>query len=294
MTARGNLAGYGLGLIGVVIFGITLPATRIAVREIDPLTITAGRAVLAGLAALALLVVLRRTPPRRDLGRLFLIGLLLIAGFPGFMALAMRTVPAAHGGIVLALLPLATALAAVLVAGERPSRRFWAVAVLGAVIVLLYALRDAGGSAAIGDLWLLAAIACAALGYALSGHISRRMPGWEVISWTLVIWLPPAALFFLFAGGIPRPGDLSPDVLTAFVYLGLFSQFLGFFAWNAGLALGGVARVGQLQLLQTFVTLGAAAVLVGESLDMTTALVAALVVGVVALGRQTPVAREPD
>lgn len=293
MAPSSTVAGYGLGLVGVVIFGLTLPATRIAVREIDPLAVTAGRALLAGLAALMVLLVLRRPPPWRHLPQFFVIGLLLIAGFPGFTALAMRTVPAAHGGVVLALLPLATAMAAVLVAGERPSPRFWAFAVLGAGIVLAYAARNAGGTPAAGDLWLVAAVASAALGYALSGRLSRHLPGWEVISWTLVVWLPPTVAV-LFAAGMPPLPALSHDVLAAFVYLGLFSQFLGFFAWNAGLALGGVARVGQVQLLQTFITLLAAALLVGETLDATTVAAAAAVVLVVALGRHAPVARNAD
>ena len=287
------LLGFVLGFIGVVIFGITLPMTRLAVAEIDPFAVSAGRATLAGLAALLAVLLTRRKIPIAHMGTIFWIGLLVIVGFPFMSALAMRTVPAAHGGIILALLPPATALAAVIVAREKPSLRFWLFSIAGAALVLLFALRDFDSDIAVGDLWLVAATACAALGYAFSGRLARKMPGWEIISWALVAWLPFSAIA-MWLSDFPPVQILSSNVLVAFLYLGIFSQFLGFFAWNAGLGLGGVAKVGQIQLLQTFVTLFAAAWLLGETVDVTTILFAMAVALVVAMGRNAPVTRKAD
>lgn len=286
-----SLLGFALGLLGVIIFGATLPMTSLAVQEIDPYVVTTGRATLAGLAALFTILLCRCKIPYGHFATLFWIGLLLIVGFPGMTALAMQTVPASHGGIVLALLPLATALAAVLVTGERPSGRFWLFAIAGAGLVLIFVVREADGAIATGDLWLLAATLCAALGYALSGRIARQMPGWQVISWALVLWMPLSALLFLFSDR-PALETISPSATGAFLYLGIFSQFLGFFAWNAGLAIGGVAKVGQMQLLQTFVTLFFSALLLGEMIDGITIVFAIAVAVLVALGRNAPVRRK--
>lgn len=286
-----SLLGFALGLLGVIIFGATLPMTSLAVREIDPYVVTTGRATLAGFAALFTILLCRCQIPYGHFATLFWIGLLLIVGFPGMTALAMQTVPASHGGIVLALLPIATALAAVLVNGERPSGRFWLFAITGAGLVLIFVIREADSAIATGDLWLFAATLCAALGYALSGRIARQIPGWQVISWALVLWMPLSALLFLFSER-PALETISPSATAAFLYLGIFSQFLGFFAWNAGLAIGGVAKVGQVQLLQTFVTLFFSALLLGEIIDGITFVFAIAVAVLVALGRTAPVHRK--
>ncbi len=206
----------------------------------------------------------------------------------------MVSVPAAHGGVVLGVLPLATAVAAVIVNGERPSPAFWLLAVLGAGLVAVFALRDSpgglhGGFAA-GDIWLAAAAASAALGYAISGRLARQMPGWEVISWALLIALPVAApLTFMFwqPGYLAAPGGH----WAALGYLAAFSMFLGFFAWNAGLALGGVARVSQVQLLQTFITLAISAALLGETISGEMFSFALAVSAIVLLGRKVRVGR---
>lgn len=265
--------------------------TSLTVREIDPYVVTTGRATLAGFAALFTILLCRCKIPYGHFATLLWIGLFVIVGFPGMTALAMQTVPASHGGIVLALLPLATALAAVLVTGERPSGRFWLFAIAGAALVLIFVIQEADSTIATGDLWLLAATLCAALGYALSGKIARQMPGWQVISWVLVLWLPLSALLFLFSDR-PALEAISPGATAAFLYLGIFSQFLGFFAWNAGLAIGGVAKVGQVQLLQTFVTLFFSALLLGETIDGITIAFAIAVAVLVALGRNAPVNRK--
>ena len=197
--------GLLLGLVGVTIFGGTVPATRIAVAGLDPFFITAGRAAVAGLMAATILLALRRArPSARQFRLMVLAGLLMVLGFPSLMALGLQTVPAAHAGVVLGIMPLTTAAAASLILGERPSLRFWFFAVLGTVVVVAFALRDGGGRFDIGDLYLLAAGILSSTGYVYSGALSREMPGWEVICWILVIALPfslPVALWL--APGAP-------------------------------------------------------------------------------------------
>ncbi len=291
---RRETLGFLLGFVGVAIFGATLPATRLAIVSFDPWFITFARASAAALLAAIPLIVLRRPFPRRHGFLLGLAALTLVVGFPGFSSLAMKSVPAAHGGVVLGVLPLATAVAAMLVNGERPSARFWLLAVIGAGLVAAFALRDSrggphGGFAA-GDIWLAAAAASAALGYAISGRLARQMPGWEVISWALLIALPVAAPLTVL---LWRPAYLAApgSHWTALGYLAAFSMFLGFFAWNAGLALGGVARVGQVQLLQTFITLAISAAILGEVISGEMLGFALAVSGIVVLGGKARVGR---
>ena len=281
--------GLMLGGVGVLIFGGTLPATRIALGTFSPWFITYGRAAVGTACALLILLLLRRPFPRKHAGALLAAGLLLAVGFPGFSSIAMQTVPAAHGGVVLGLLPLATSVFAALFAGERPSPLFWICGIVGAALVATFAARDSGMSLSAGDLWLFAAILSSGLGYVISGRLSREMPGWEVICWALVMSAPVTIV-----GAI---GTWSPDFahapgveLAAFAYLALCSMFLGFFAWNVGLAMGGIARVSQVQLLQPFVTIAISAALIGEHVSLETLAFAVLVVGIVAAGRKTRVA----
>jgi drug/metabolite transporter (DMT)-like permease len=279
-------AGLALGALGVALFGGTLPATRVAVTALHPAFVTAGRAAVAGALAAAVLLTLRRPFPERDrLAPLLAGAVLLVGGFPLLASVALRTAEASHGGVVLAILPLATAAAAALVAGERPSRRFWALAALGTALVLGFVAVESRGAWTAADALFVAAAACAATGYAVSGRLSRAMPGWEVISWQLVLALPVTAATAL-AFRPPRPEAVPAAAWAGFGYVSLFSMFLGFFAWNAGLALGGVARVGQVQLLQVFVTLAASALVLGERVPPTTVLFAAAVAAVVAAGRR--------
>jgi drug/metabolite transporter (DMT)-like permease len=282
--------GLLLGLLGVVIFGATLPMTRISVLPslgagLDPWFVTAGRAAVAGIVALVVLAVLRRRlPPRETWWPLVGASVLLVGGFPAFTGFAMMSVPAAHGSIVLGALPLATAAFGVIVTGDRPRPLFWLFAILGAVIVMAFALRDGGGRVELGDVLLIFAILSAALGYVLSARAARAMSGWEVISWALVIALPiTLPLAWMSAPHVPM--QVAPVTWMAFLYLALMSQYIGFFAWNAGLALGGVARVSQVQLLQTFFTLGWAGLIAGERVDGITWLAALIVMGVVLAGR---------
>ncbi|HSP25541.1 MAG TPA: DMT family transporter [Saliniramus sp.] len=282
--SRQETIGLFLGFVGVVIFGGTLPFTRIAVAALDPWFVTAGRAALAGVLAAALLLVLRRRIPRGPaMTRLVVVSICLVAGFPIGTGLAMVTVEASRGGVILGVLPLATAVVGVIVSGERPPLKFWIAAVLGAAIVVAFTLRDGVGGVSVGDAFLVLAIVSASTGYAISGKLAQQMPGWEVISWALVVALPVTLPFTLLLW--PADAAAVPSASWwAFIYVALMSQYLAFFAWNAGLALGGVARVSQVQLLQVFVTLGIAAVLNREQVDLVTWAVAALVVVIVLVG----------
>lgn len=292
MTPPRQTFGLGLGFLGMLLFAGTLPAMKLAIPPLDPWFLTIGRAALAGLFALAILMVLRRPlPPRETWWPLTVASLCLVIGFPAFSALAMATVPAAHGGVVFGILPLATATAAATFAGERPSLGFWIAGLVGAALVVGFVLYhgQAGGLAA-GDLLLFGAVASAAIGYTFSGRLSRTMPGWETICWALVLLLP----FSFAATWLTLPPDLGAIPARAwggFLYNALASQFLGFFAWNAAMAIAGIARVGQLQLLQPFTIIALAAVLNNEAIDGETLVFALAVVAVVMIGQRMQVRR---
>lgn len=284
--------GLALGFAGVVLFGGTLPATRLAVAGFDPLFLSAARATIAGLAGVALLVAARRSlPPRALWLELALAGLCTIVGFPVLMALAMVSVPAAHGGVVLGIVPLATATAAALIAHERPSLGFWLASLAGGAIVVVFVLRQSDAqTVAIGDLFLLGTVVAGAFGYTLSGRLSRSLPGWEVISWQVAAFLPlaalaTAALWPSTLGTVPAPA------WAGLLYAGFVSQFFAFFVFNAAMAIGGVSRVGQLMLLQPFVIVALAAPVNGEPIELTTLAYAAAVVATVIIGQRMRVMR---
>jgi drug/metabolite transporter (DMT)-like permease len=282
-----------LGLVGVVIFGLTLPMTRLAVADFDPLLVTLLRAIIAAVpAALALWLTGAPRPLRQDWPRLAAYAACVVLAFPLLMTIAMRLVPSAHGGIVLGLMPLVTAMAGVVIAGERPSALFWACGVAGTLAVTSYAVlaSGAGMSAHGADILLAAAAIMGAVGYGLGGELTRRLEGWQVISWAVVL-SAPIMLVALLVMAPAWPTAPSALAVGGLLYVGLFSQFIGFFAWNRGLALGGIARVGQLQLLQTFVTLAAAAGLLGEVVGVREIVFAAIVAGIVALGWRARIAR---
>ncbi|MEM1316808.1 MAG: DMT family transporter [Pseudomonadota bacterium] len=283
-----------LGLTGVIIFAGALPATRIGVEVFDPGFLTFARAAVAGLLAATTLLVMRRRFPRHHLLSLVFAGITLVFGFPGFMALAMVTVPSAHGGVVLGILPLTTAIFAALLAGERPSAMFWICGVVGAALVVIYTLRAGGGKLGleIGDLWLLLAAITASAGYVVSGKLSAHMPGWEVICWALVLMLPISAIASSLTANTTHFAAAESQHWLSFGYVSLFSMYLGFFAWNTGLRIGGLAKIGQLQLLQTFFTLAIAAVLLGERVTLETVLFATAVLAMVLLGRRARVSQK--
>jgi drug/metabolite transporter (DMT)-like permease len=284
-----------LGLIGVVIFGGTLPATRVAVQELDPIFVAAGRSVLAALLAGAALTWAGSQPPRRqEWPRLALFAACSIVAFPLLMTIAMRYAPASHGAVVLAVMPLLTAMAGVLVAGERPSLGFWACGVAGTGAAFTYAMLSGAGSGDVqwADLLLAAAALAGSIAYALGGELTRRIGGWEVISWALVFASPLMLALVLMAA--PINWSASAAAWAGFLYVSVFSQFLGFFAWNKGLAMGGIARISQMQLLQPFVSLAAAWALLGEHIGWLEIVFATLVVALVALGWRMRIARRPD
>ena len=288
-----NSLGLLLGFIGVVIFGGTLPATRLALEGFDPFFITSARSAIAGVCALALLGILRRRlPPKQAWGSLVIAALGVVLGFPLFMALAMQTLPAAHGGVVLGVMPIATAIVAVMITDERPGLAYWIAALVGAALVILFALRHGAGGIAIGDLFLLLAVVFGSIGYGYSGRLTAIMPGWEIISWAMVISLPftlPATWLFLPADLLRVP--LEPWL--GLLYAALFSQWISFFAWNAGVSICGLSKVSQLQLLQPFVTIALAAVVNHEVIDFETILFAGAVVATVAIGSRTRIGQAP-
>ena len=290
ITISRETRGLLLGFCGVCMFGATLPMTRVAVLDFDPLAMTAIRAALGGLvAALVLILARARLPERRLWPKLLYVAVTVCTGFQLTSAMGSVTVPSAHGGVVLGLLPLCTALAATLWSGERPSLGFWLCSLVGAAVIIAYALRQGAGGLSVGDLWLLGTVLCASTGYVASAELARVMPGWTVISWALVINLVAA---------LPAAVWLWPDTLaavslrgwSAFFYLSVVSQYFAFFIWNAALAMGGTARVAQIQFLQTFMTIGFAALLAGEAIDAPTVLTALAVLGLVLLSRRFRVA----
>lgn len=291
-TARDENLGYLLGLLAVVAFAVTLPATRVAVRALDPVFVGLGRAVGAAVLAGAFLLLTRqRLPSREQLKSLAVVAGGVVVGFPLLSAWAMRHVDASHGGVVLGILPLATAATAALFSGERPSARFWVCAFIGSALVAGYSLTQSRGVLALADVALVGAVISAAIGYAEGARLSRTLGGLQVISWALVLSAPVLIVPVLLAA--PATLDLPAQSWAGFVYVMVISQFLAFIPWYRGLALGGIARVGQTQLLQPFLTILAAALLLGEPGDSVTWMVAALVVAVVAIGRTAPVAHRP-
>lgn len=288
--ARGML----LGLIGVAIFSLTLPFTRLAVRELDPLFLTLARALGAAVLAAGWLRMRRVAwPGRAALRPLTIVALGCVLGFPLLSSLAMRSVPASHGAVLAGMLPLATALYAALRGYERPSNGFWLVALLGSGLVVAFALSQGGGALQPADLLMFGAIVSAAAGYAEGGRLARTLGGQETICWALVLAAVPAAFLLLALEGeqIGRLGTVGAASWLGFGYITVGSMFIGFFFWYRGLALGGVARVGQVQLLQPFLSLAGAAVLLGETLTLANVGFALAVIATVALGRRMQVKR---
>lgn len=274
--------GWINGFIGVVIFSASLPATRVAVLEIDPIFLTLFRAVLASFLAIILLIVFReKRPQRSDLTSLAITSFGVVVGFPLFTALALQHITSAHSIVYIGLLPLSTAIFGVLRAGDRPKPAFWIFSILGSAFVAGFALTQDIGSAWLGDVLMLVAITLCGLGYAEGGKLSRTLGGWQVISWALVIALPimlPLAIYYMpdTFEGISRPAWI------AVAYVSMFSMLIGFVFWYRGLALGGVASVGQLQLLQPFFGLLLAATLLGEHVSWMMGLICLAVVFCVA------------
>lgn len=261
-------SGWINGFIGVVIFSGSLPATRLAVLEFDPVFLTVVRAAIAGILAMALLWLFRERRPSRDQWlSLLIVALGVVLGFPLLTALALQHVTSAHSIVFVGLLPLATAIFAVLRGGERPRPVFWIFSTLGSALVVGFALAQGLTASPTGDLLMLAAILACGLGYAEGAKLSRALGGWQVICWALVLSLPVMAVLSLWRA----PASFSTVSLSAWLCLGyvsLFSMLIGFVFWYRGLAQGGIAAVGQLQLLQPFFGLALAATLLHEHVSL--------------------------
>jgi len=283
-----------LGLLGVVGFSFSLPATRLAVTGLDPWFVAFGRAFGAGVLAAGYLVVSMRPgggrggPDGHQLRRLGVVAVGVVVGFPLCTSLALTEQTAAHGAVVVALMPAVTTVFAVLRGDERPSRRFWVAATASFIAVTAFVASSGGfrGGPHGADLWLLAGVVLCALGYTEGGMLARDLGGARTICWALVLSLPvTVTVTALTVGRGVGPGGFGPWL--GFGYVTVISMFLGFFAWYAGLARGGVARVGQVQALQPVLTLAWSALVLSEPVSPTTVLAAFLVVGCVVMTQRT-------
>ena len=274
--------GWGSGLMGVIIFSGSLPATRVAVADFSPMFLTSARAAIAALVGAVFLFALRQTrPARTDIFSLAIVAIGVVVGFPLLTALALQHITAAHSMVFIGLLPLATAVFGVLRGGERPKPAFWLFSLIGAATVAGFALSRSEGGSAAGDLLMVAAILLCGLGYAEGATLSRRLGGWQVISWALLLALPLMAAITLFTVPVSWLGIGAPAWISL-AYVSIFSMLVGFVFWYRGLALGGIASVGQLQLLQPFLGLILAAALLHEPIAWTMIATTAVVVVCVA------------
>ncbi|WP_263260530.1 DMT family transporter [Pseudomonas sp. RIT-PI-S] len=283
-----DLHAYLLGLISVAAFAMTLPAAKMLAGELSAMQVGIFRSVLAAFAAIPFLVFGRaKLPNRSQVKRMLLTSTGIVYGFPILTALGMQYVPVSHGGVLLAALPLSTAVFGTLITGTRPSRAFWLVSCLGFAVVMSYmAITKGVEDFYIGDLALLGAVLLAGFGYAQGGALSKELPGWQVMCWTLVLSLPvllPASLW-LYDG--QTLANLSGQGIVALLFLAWVNSLLGFFSWNRALALGGIQRISQLQLLQPFFTFAFSIFLMGESWNWLTPVVCGVVIVLVWLAKR--------
>ncbi len=290
-----EIRGLWLGLLGVAIFALTLPMTRLAVGtpeapQMSGVFIAAGRAVVAALLSAAFLLATRAPwPGRGDWAPLAITAAGIVFGFPFLTSIAMRHVQAVHASVIVGVLPLATAAVGAWLHRQRPSAGFWLCAGLGTALVVAFALLK-GGTAGLAlppaALLLLAAMACAAVGYAWGARLSQRMRADHVICWALLISLPlTAPLAWASFPAVP----VTPAGWGAVGYGAVFSMWLGFCAWYRGLAIGGTVRVSQVQLVQPFLSMVFAVPLLGETLDTLTLAFAIAVIATVFAGKKMPV-----
>lgn len=297
-AAKGLLFGF----IAVFMFSLTLPATRLITTAstinqaeiVNPLFIGFGRAVLAAIiAAITLLISRSPLPSWQQCRALFIVSLGVVVGFPVLSAWSMQSVAASHGGVVLGLLPLATAMASRMVSTERPSLGFWISGIIGSGLVIGYSLLEGAGSIMWADLTLFAAVISAAIGYAVGGKLAQEMSGWQVICWALLISLPIVILPAIITAPT-EPLALPRSSIISFLYLAVFSQLVGFFVWYHALAIGGIARVSQMQLLQPFMTLAVSAMVLSESINARSYVFACLIIAIVALSKRMPVYHQTE
>lgn len=261
--------GWLSGFIGITTFAGSLPATRIALQGFDPTFLTVARASIAGVLGLVCLVLLKQPRPNAaQISTLLLSALGVVVGFPLLTGFALQYVTSSHGAVFVGLLPICTALFAVLRGGERPSRLFWLFSVLGAICVAGYAAVGAGEVSLIGDGLMLAAIVACGMGYAEGARLSRVLGGWQVICWSLVVSLP-VMLPLLYVLWPSSFASVTTSAWLGLGYVSLFSMLFGFVFWYRGLALGGIAVVSQMQLIQPFIGFVLAAWLLQESISLT-------------------------
>ena len=292
-----------LGALGVLCFSFTFPATSAAESSFGPVLVGVGRAVPPALLAIIILRARheRVLPPREAVGRLLIVAAAVGIGFGLLSALALDQVSSVHGAVLTGLIPAATAGMAVLRAGERPRAAYWAALALGLAIVVGFAVIQGGGRLRPADALLIVAIAVGGLGYAEGGALAREYGGWRVICWGLILALPVSLPIAVAAGIADPPRHLTAGSVAGLAYVSIFSMLLGFFAWYQGLARGGVARVGRLQLAQPALTLCWSALLLGERVGPLSIVAAAAVIAATAVGRNArvdmaapPAAREPQ
>jgi drug/metabolite transporter (DMT)-like permease len=279
-----------LGFLGVLAFSFTLPATRVAVEDLDPVLVGIGREALAAIpAALILLATRAPLPSRSQVWRLGAVASGVVFGWPLFSALALQGLTSAHGAVIMGVMPAATAVAAVLRAGERPSRGFWLASLAGLLSVLAFAASQGAGIGP-GDIQILVAVALGAIGYAEGGALARELGGWRVICWAVVLSLPVTLPLGLIAA-LGSDLNADTDAWLGFAYVSSFSALLGFFPWYAGLARGGVAKIGQVQLLQPLLTLAWSAWLLSEEVNALTLIASIAVLASVVATQRTRVTR---
>ena len=277
--------GMLLGLIGIICFSLTLPATSIAVPYFGATIVGLGRTVIAAIIVSIIFIVKKESlPNKRQIKSLCIVALGVVLGFPLLTTFAMESLPVSHGAIELALLPLATAGFAMIRGGERPSKRYWIASIIGAITVLVYAAFLGLGQLQKGDLALLIAILILGLSYAEGGKLSKDLGSWQVIAWAIVIGAP----FFIIPVGLSLSADMLQAPIEAWIslfYLAVVSQFLGYVAWYGGMSLGGIARVGQIQYLQPFLMIGFSVIFLGETITWLTIVLAIIVVICVIIGK---------
>ena len=263
----GSLSGWINGFLGVLIFSGSLPATRLAVQGMSPFFLTFMRASVAGVLAIALLLLFRqKLPQRNQVFSLIIVAAGVVIGFPLLTAIALQHITSSHSVVFLGLLPLATAVFGVIRAGERPRLPFWIFSALGSLLVGGYALSQNASVSLFGDLLMLASVLVCGLGYAEGARLSRELGGWQVICWALIISLP----LMLMAACVTMPENINAITIKSWLALGyvsLFSMLIGFIFWYKGLATGGITAVSQLQLLQPFFGLGLSALLLSETVS---------------------------
>jgi len=273
-TTKGWLNGF----VGMLIFSGSLPATRLAVESFDPVFVTAARACIAGTLGLALLAAFRpKHPTREEFLSLLIVAFGVVVGFPLLSAFALLSITSADSLVFIGLLPLATAFFGMVRCKEYPSRGFWFFALAGSALVVTYALIGGGSLPIAGDLLMLAAIIVCGLGYAEGAKLSRRLGGWQVISWALVLSLP-LMLILLALSLSTVPKEVKPQAWGGLAYVSILSMLIGFLFWYRGLAQGGIAAIGQLQLLQPFFGFFIAAALLHEAISWRMIVVASAVV----------------